>query len=457
MHGKFTRWFESIATYFLIFLTGLLLSSLLAVVLQSLGVIEIEVISKISALSKQSEILSLLGIGLGGAVLMLQALIANKRARAMEETAKAQARAADSHATANQNIEKGQRQERLKNAIEHLGSDSESVRLGGTYELFHLAQDTDSLRQSVLSILCSHIRRTTKDETYRKRHPTRPSEEIQSLLTLLFVDEHSVFGALGIDLNGSWLNGADLRNARLRGAKFQRASLNNALLGEARLERVKFTEAHLKQARLGRASLREAQLIIAHMQGAYLEEAWLQGANFMGAKLTSAYLRKAHLQGADLFNTTMYGATLSSAMMQGVRLSWTYLQGSFLDDTNLEGAGDHHWDTTTSFPDRIRSSVGKQSDVSKVVGGGLTQKRVEQLVEEMLCEDKREPLRQQLRPYTDGLHRLGLPEEHGAVIGSYQEDDAEKWIAEHEETMRVTGDIREAGLDGLRDEKSSGP
>ena len=39
--------------------------------------------------------------------------------------------------------EQGQRQDRLKNAIEHLGIKSESVRLRrGLNELFHLAKDT---------------------------------------------------------------------------------------------------------------------------------------------------------------------------------------------------------------------------------------------------------------------------------------------------------------------------
>ena len=441
--GRFAEWIEPFGKYFLVLLIVLLMSAVFAVVLQSFGIVGVEGISNILALSKQSEILKLLGIGLGGLALLLQALIANKRAKALEETARAQARAADSQAIANQNTEKGQRQERLKNAIDHLGNPSESVRLGGTYELVHLARDTESLRQSVLDILCSHIRRTTKYETYRQEHPKQPSEEIQSLLTLLFVEECDVFSSLRIDLNGSWLSGTDLREARLWGANFRGANLNNALLVNARLERVNFSEAHLKETRLEKASLREAQLFEAHMQGADLQDAQLQGANFMGAKLTSAYLRNAHLQGADLSNSTMYGATLSSAMMQGARLSWTDLQGTFLDSANLEGAGDHDWDSASPFSSRIRLSVGKQSDLSKVVDGGMTRDRVEQLLEEVLSQDKREALRQQLRSYVNRPHRLGLPESRGAVIGSYQEDDAENWIADHETTMLITRDVGE--------------
>ncbi len=175
-------------------------------------------ISQFLGLSKKSEVLKYLGIAITGLVLMLQAVIANKRAKAMEETSRAQADAAKAQAIANRNTEQGQRQERLKSAIEHLGNESESVRLGGAYELFHLAQDTESLQQTVLDILCAHIRRTTRDNEYQKKHSSQPSEEIQSLLTLLFVHGYDVFTGLHINLYESWLNGADLREARLSGA-----------------------------------------------------------------------------------------------------------------------------------------------------------------------------------------------------------------------------------------------
>ena len=142
-----------------------------------------EWIGPLLGLSEKNEILTYLGIGMGALLVALQALMSYRRANAMEETANAQIKAAEQQAIANQNAqlalqqerqrmeetvkaqaranentEKGLRQERLKNAIEHLGNDSDSVRLGGAYELFHLAQDTFELRQTVLDILCAHIR-----------------------------------------------------------------------------------------------------------------------------------------------------------------------------------------------------------------------------------------------------------------------------------------------------------
>ena len=77
------------------------------------------------------DVLKFLGIVMGGILIAIQAVIANKRANAMVQTAMAQARAAEEQAKANQHTEQGQRQERLKNAIEHLGHERDSIRLGG--------------------------------------------------------------------------------------------------------------------------------------------------------------------------------------------------------------------------------------------------------------------------------------------------------------------------------------
>ena len=111
-------------------------------------------VAQLFDLDTKNETLKFLGIGMGGVLFTLQALISYKRARVMEESvtvqakaATAQAKAATAQAKANQNTEQGQRQERLKNAIEHLGHDKDSVRLGGAYELFHLADDTEELQQ----------------------------------------------------------------------------------------------------------------------------------------------------------------------------------------------------------------------------------------------------------------------------------------------------------------------
>ena len=194
---------------FSIFQTALI-GLLVVLVIVFVGVLSFEYVEKYTSelldLPSKNETLKFLGIGMGGVLIALQALMSYKRAKAMEKTAEAQADAVSK-------TEQGQRQDRLKNAIEHLGHEKDSVRLGGAYELFHLAEDTEDLRQTVLDILCAHIRRTTGESVYQEAHKSNPSEEVQSLLTLLFVQEQEVFKVCHINLQGSYLNGADLSMA----------------------------------------------------------------------------------------------------------------------------------------------------------------------------------------------------------------------------------------------------
>ena len=340
-------------------------------------------ISKLLGLSsKKNETLKFLGIGMGSVLIALQALMSYKRAKAMEDTAESQARATEEQAKANQHTEEGQRQERLKNAIEHLGHKSDSVRLGGAYELFHLAKDTlkedakEKLSQTVLDILCAHIRQTTGESKYRETHKLKPSEEVQSLLTLLFVQRHKVFKDCHINLQGSWLNGASLSRARL-------------------------VKATLSEARL---------------QGAGLDEARLQGAVLFKAQMQGANLDKTQLQGAFLFETELQEALLLEAELQGVVSSLYGL--SFM-----------------SFEDLIRGQINKKTDLSTVIfAGGLSQEAVESLVKD-LPDEAANKLRDKLTPHIDQPASNQLPENSHPITGSYTAEEAEQWIAEYRKAM----------------------
>ena len=456
-----------------VILAGLLIFLfLLFLAVMFLEIIETRIV-QLLGVSQKSEALKFLGIGMGGILLALQALASHKRAKAMEEAAKAQAEATGEQAKANQNAEKGQRQERLKNAIEHLGHQSVSVRLGGAYELFHLAQDTEDLRQTVLDILCAHIRRTTGENEYRKKHKSKPSEEIQSLLTLLFVQEHEVFKGLHINLQGSWLNGADLNHAHLEKAVLIEAYLQEANLEGAHLQGAKFEGAHLQGAWLRVAHLQEATLEGAHLQGAWLvgaylqgatlKEAHLQGADLEGAHLQGAWLVGAHLQGADLGKAHLQGAWLVGAHLQGATLVEAHLQGATLERAHLQGAwlvGAHLQGATLEeahlqgatleraqlqgvtrqgrfllFEQQIRSQTGQDSDLSGAIfEGGLSQEDLDSLVEG-LSDGEAMKLREKLTPHVGKPASHQLPEGSRAITGAYSKKETEKWIAEYKEAM----------------------
>ena len=404
---------------------------------------------------KKYEALKLLGLGLGGLLLALQALMSYKRAKALEDNV--------------ETTERGQRQERLKNAIEHLGRESDSVRLGGAYELFHLARDTPDLRQTVLDILCAHIRRTTGEAGYRLGYKQNPSEEIQSLLTLLFVQEHKVFTGLDINLQGSCLNGSNLGLARL-----EKANLRGAELHEAHLERAQLHGAHLEGAELHGAHLERAELHEAHLEGAELHEAHLERAQLHGAHLEGAELHGAHLayaelhwvdledaelHGAILVRAELYGAGLEDAELHGADLRMAQLHGAHLDGAQLHGAnlrmaelheadldGAELYGASSStralhgpFEAAINERIGKESDLSGAIfTGGLTQEAVASIGKGLPDEDAKR-LREQLEAHIGKPASHELPENSGARIGAYTKEDAAQWIAKYKTTVSGGG------------------
>ena len=466
---RFGEHIDNCLFIFVLFLVafGFLLGALGVVVMFSDGTAIY--LQQLLGLSEESEklrekygVLKAIGFCIVGILLVLQALTANKRAKAMENAANEQAKA-----TAN--TEAGQRQERLKNAIEHLGHDRDSVRMGGAYELFHLAEDTEKLRQTVMDILCAHIRQTTTGQTtrgkdYQEEHKTKPSEEIQSLLTLLFTQKHGVFEDCSINLQGSYLNGATLSLARLRKANLRQMQLQEANLRYAHLQEANLMEAQLQgavlmEAQLQGADLRRAQLQKtgieaweddmqrtnqphdpnlrqARLQGANLSKAQLQGAFLSGSKLQGAILREAKLQGAALWQTQMQGADLEHVQLQGANLNLAKLQGADLRAAQLQGVSSQAGSIPLAdFESRISDRIGKDSDLDRIIfADGLQQENLNTLCEGLSVE-KAQVLREKLRPHVGPPASTKLPRDSGAETGAYTQKEADQWIAEYNEAM----------------------
>ena len=263
-----------------------------------------------------------------------------------------------------------------------------------------------------------------------KTHKSKPSEEIQSLLTLLFVQNHAVFKGLHVNLQGSCLKGANLWGARLVGADLTESHLQAAFLLNARLQ-----GALLRAARLQLADLRDAQL-----QAAILHQAHLQAADMKGAGLQGASLGGAGLESADLCGAKLHGANV-----------WTdHL--TLEEQRSIRGpVHDHYPPSRASLPtfaERIRKWIGKEGNLfaedAKFSGakfeGGLSRERVDSLVEGLSDKDANE-LREKLEPHIGKRESRKLPKNSGATTGAYTEEEAKRWIAEYEEAMsEVSGD-----------------
>ncbi len=245
---------------------------------------------------------------------------------------------------------------------------------------------------------------------------SKPSEEIQSLLDMLFVQDHEIFKGLRSDLQRSRLNGADLRGAHLE----------KALLTKAHLRGADLSGAHLQGANLREAHLQGADLSGAHLQGASLRDAHLQGAILYGANLQGALLRGTYLQQANLGSARLQGSLLPRAQFQGATLAEADLRGA-----SIQGNLSH------TFAQRMRASAGKESALAVATfAGGLSRKEVDSIFEDWPYENA-EQLRELLRQHVDQPVSHQPPENSGAIIGAYTAEEAEQWIVEYEEAMSI--------------------
>ena len=269
---------------------------------------------------------------------------------------------------------------------------------------------------------------------YRKEFSTRPSEEIQSMLTLLFVKEFKVFEGLRADLRKSWLNGADLWYAHLDRADMWQIHLKDAGLLRANLQGVILMEADMRGAELYGADLREALLSQSDFRGSRLIHADLQGIIADGAKFQGAGLQCANLRGSNLTSTHFLGSDLTCATMEGVVLNDASFVGADLFLAHLDGATSKRFDGS-GFREIIRACAENNADLSGAIfQGGITETDIADAVNS-LSDESSTRIRQKLASHLGSARLNAPPGESDASVGSYTSDVAEEWIQEFEENL----------------------
>jgi uncharacterized protein YjbI with pentapeptide repeats len=168
-----------------------------------------------------------------------------------------------------------------------------------------------------------------------------------------------------LDLQCVNLDGADLRSARLMGARIRQ--ITKARMDEIALQRSDITtrliDCSLKKANLDGSNLHSATLECCdltgaslrgitssklqapgtlfcqvNLEGSSLEQGQLRQADCRGACFRKARLSQADLSGANLQQADLREADLSAINLWGADLSGADLRGAFLSDADLSGA-----------------------------------------------------------------------------------------------------------------------
>ena len=237
--------------------------------------------------------------------------------------------------------QEGQITERFTRAIDQLGSDKVSIRLGGIYALERIARDSVEDHWPVMQVLMDCVPKRPSPDKQPLGDPSERSvpADVQAILMVL--------GRLNTQHAdpGRRLN---LRRADIRGADLTEVNFQRAILIEAHFSNVLLNYANLQKANLTLADFRSTILQNADLQGAVLEVADFRGADLAGANLREAKLNGANFQWGPLrlTNEGIQGATpnnpsrrtqLQEADLKGPTSRHAHFQGADLTNVDFEG------------------------------------------------------------------------------------------------------------------------
>jgi uncharacterized protein YjbI with pentapeptide repeats len=293
----------------------------------------------------------------------------------------------------------GQVTDRLSKAVEYIGSENLSIRLGGLYSLERIALDSSRDLPKIIEILCAYIRVHSPSEVINRGiheieiskeltdqelseivanifHRPRPKEDIHAALQIISkitrihrVPEDSLLvvsrNLFGVNVKGarlpqksdlsyfffdnsqldyvaipadSKLIGIRICHSDLRGAFMDEVNLSYSDLSGSALERITLRKATLIKARFIGSRLACANLIKVVAKEASFNRAKLRKALFSGAKL-----KKANFGYADLRESNLNEADLSEVDFGSADLS----RASF-KDAKLNGAKLYKADLTNA-------------------------------------------------------------------------------------------------------------
>lgn len=166
----------------------------------------------------------------------------------------------------------------------------------------------------------------------------------------------------------TWIDDANLREARLQGARLVATKLARTDLEQADLRATAAAFAQADGARMQGADLSMATWFAADLRGADLRNAKLIGANFAHADLRNADMRGADLSGAFLGNADLRGAQLAGAVFRNTDVSFALLSNAALTAEQRSG--------TCATPAELQRWWIVESIPSSRFSGGYEHRRI---------------------------------------------------------------------------------
>ena len=241
---------------------------------------------------------------------------------------------------------------RFASGVELLGNQNESARIGGAYNLYFLASEYQKeYLNPVCGILCAHIRTITSDTVYQKKYKDKPSNEIQTILNLLFKnDKNLIFTECDKNLEGAFLDSADFVSTSINKVRFSKAKMNKVRFN-GKINDVYFTDATLNKSTFQNIELTTVFFSYAKLSGAEFYNATLSSVYFTGAIFydftmnNHVKLKKGDFRDVKLLKNVNFSSTefrevdfSNATLIEGeINFAGTLLEGFPLDTIKRPG------------------------------------------------------------------------------------------------------------------------
>ena len=206
--------------------------------------------------------------------------------------------------------------------VDNLKYSNEAIRNEAIDNLYKYAYEHSTrYLKSVCDVFCSHICDITNDSTYRKQNNKTPRKDIQNILDRLLRKDGDtlIFAPLRKSLQGTYLYGANFRDAILSNVDFEEATLSKADFKYAKLNDVNFRDAILDD----NVSFEESELTNVNFRynrltNVIFKKSKINTGRFKFTKLTKVNFDNAHIDVADFGESEMVDVSFLNDTLRSV-------------------------------------------------------------------------------------------------------------------------------------------
>lgn len=232
--------------------------------------------------------------------------------------------------------ERGQLVDRLSKAVDQIGSNNLSVRIGGLYALKNIGFDFENYTKQVVEILSSFIRVNSSVDAACDESVPVPHDVQIALDSIIHIksDHNEFLDNTIIDLSGCRLMGITIIKKNLKGFDFSRSNLSNSNLESCQIANVEmfktnFSNCNLSKINIFNAKLKNCVFDNSQMSFSILSKLLIFDSSFRNCSLVEANFRGSAIDNVSFKDSTLMDADFTDTHMDNCDFSGAKFVSNF--------------------------------------------------------------------------------------------------------------------------------